>query len=267
MLHAIGSESENKKPDTGASTAALLQPHASFDFDGGVNHGSDHLAEGQPLAATQAAGGNQASLKRLPFSFMPGLSNQSRLQMLERKQDCACGGQCAECGGKAGARPNFIGDVDDGIPRQLPDEGTPATPVKEGDAAKKAPSCKDICDRAYNDASLNHSGGGVICDGATKCACVFDVLSIKRGQCPSFDKNVVEKHETAHLVDVDCDSTKGLHRPPFRDPSKATESECAHRKETIKDIDALLPKSAGICKKGMKELRGVLDTWIKANCP
>lgn len=196
---------------------------------------------------------------------VPSFSNQARLQMLQRKPDCACGGKCGDCQSKTDSRPHFIGEVDDGIPRLAPDPDPIATPMDAPDAGKKAPTCGDVCDRAYKDASLNSGGGGVLCDGSTKCACVFDVPPLKRGQCPDFDK-VVTTHETRHLTDVDCDATKGLHRPPFKDPAKANASECEHRKQSITEMDALIPTAKGDCKTGMESIRGQLDTWVKANC-
>jgi Domain of unknown function (DUF4157) len=133
---------------------------------------------------------------------------------------------------------------------------------------KKARTCDQICNDAYADSSLNSAGGGVICDGSTKCACTFDIpvgSGIKRGECPEIDR-IAKKHEERHLVDVDCDASKGLHRPPFKDPSKATSSECAHRKETSDELNEAIKKAADPCKTKMNDLKSVLDTWVKANC-
>jgi hypothetical protein len=168
------------------------------------------------------------------------------------------------------AGPGFLGDVDDTIPSLLDggegvtDGGGTAEPLKGGDAPA-AKSCDDICGRAYADSSLNSGGGGVICDGSTKCACVFDVAPLKKGQCPGFD-NVVLSHEQHHLTDVDCDPKGGLHRPHFRDQSKAEASECTHRKESIAQMDAIIPKAAGTCKTGMQDIRNQLQTWVTAHC-
>jgi hypothetical protein len=132
----------------------------------------------------------------------------------------------------------------------------------------KARTCEDICNDAYKDSTLNQAGGGVICDGATKCACTFDIPvggGITRGECPEIDR-IAKKHEERHLVDVDCDSSKGLHRPPFKDQSKATSSECAHRQETSNELDDAMKKAAEPCKTKMGALKSVLDTWTKANC-
>jgi len=161
-------------------------------------------------------------------------------------------------------RAKFIGEIDD-TPAQVPGKSAGSG---KGGTAKKASggNCSTICNKAYADASLNSGGGGVICDGATKCACVFDVPPLKKGTCPGFDDLVVKAHERRHLSDVDCNSSGGLHRPPFRVPSDATSSECKHRRESIVTIDALLPKAAGICKTGITSIRGQLNTWVKANC-
>ncbi|PAP76023.1 hypothetical protein BSZ37_05985 [Rubrivirga marina] len=94
---------------------------------------------------------------------------------------------------------------------------------------------------------------------------MFDVPPLTRGQCPGFDA-IVLLHERRHLTDVDCDPSQGLHRPPFRDPSAATASECAHRQESIREMDRIIPGSAGICRTGMQSIRAQLATWVSANC-
>jgi hypothetical protein len=131
-----------------------------------------------------------------------------------------------------------------------------------------ATTCDQVCDAAYKESDCNSGGGGVICNGATKCACVFDIpvgAGIKRGECPEIDR-IAKIHEERHLTDVDCNSSKGLHRPPFKDPSKATSSECTHRKETSALLTEAMKKATDPCKTKMGDLRSVLDTWVKANC-
>jgi hypothetical protein len=141
----------------------------------------------------------------------------------------------------------------------------PKVEEKAPEAGKKALTCTEICDQAYKDPSLNHGGGGVICNGNQKCACVFDVSPITRGECPDFDA-IVLHHEQRHLTDVDCDPSKGLHRPPFKDPTKAIASECAHRTVSIAEMDTAIAKATEPCKGKMTTIRGELDTWVKANC-
>lgn len=161
----------------------------------------------------------------------------------------------------------FIGEVMD-TPTLAPDTGDTETISDGGGAVTPAQTgggCTDICNRAYADARLNFGGGGVICDGATKCPCVFDVPPLRRGQCPGFDAIVVI-HERRHLTDVDCNPSGGLHRPPFRDPSQATASECTHRRESITEINRIIPGSSGICRTGMISIRDQLNTWVTANC-
>jgi hypothetical protein len=156
----------------------------------------------------------------------------------------------------------FIGEVEDTptlVPGMVGGSGTGGSPMHVGGG------CPSICNRAYADASLNFGGGGVICDGATKCACAFDVPPLRRGQCPGFDAIVVT-HETRHLPDVDCNPSGGLHRPPFRDPSQATSSECTHRRESIAEMNAIIPGAAGSCKTGMTSIRDQLNAWVTANC-
>jgi hypothetical protein len=212
---------------------------------------------------------------------------------------CACGGaviaggECAPCRRERVARqpsalsdalaaanlaraaggprdhPQFIGDLED-YPTfdaewdeysPFDDGGSDAIPT----AGPSGGGCSSICDRAYASASLNGGGGGVICDGAQKCACVFDVAPLKRGSCPGFDA-IVLTHERRHLGDVDCNASAGLHRPPFRDPAQANASECTHRRESIREMDAVIPVAAGSCKRGMQQIRGVLAAWVAANC-
>jgi hypothetical protein len=210
---------------------------------------------------------------RVPGPPIPAFSNQLLLRTLQQKPDCACGGQRADRKPKA---ESFYGDLNDGIEKLAPDiaslsrvTGDPEVVPMDKDAGKKekAPDCGDICDRAYKDDTLNTGGGGVVCDGATKCACVFDVPPLKRGQCPDFDR-VVLTHETHHVTEnnSECDPKGGLHRAKVKDDSKLEATECKHRKESIKELDAVIPKNKGDCKTGMQAIRDLLDTWVKANC-
>lgn len=211
---------------------------------------------------------------------------------------CACGGavlagdECAACRRERVARqpspladalaaatlaraaqsaPEFIGDLED-YPTFDAEWDESSMFVDDGGGGDAIPTagpsgggCSSICDRAYASASLNDGGGGVICDGARKCACVFDVPPLKRGACPGFDA-IVLTHERRHLGDVDCNPSGGLHRPPFRNPAEANASECTHRRESIAEMDAVIPIAAGSCKRGMEQIRGVLAAWVAANC-
>jgi hypothetical protein len=166
--------------------------------------------------------------------------------------------------GKGRIQPaGFIGEIDD-TPCLVPgaDGGGGGSGAS---ATRTGGGCTDICDRAYADSSLNSNGGGVICDGATKCPCVFDVSPLRKGQCPGFDA-VVLAHERQHLPDVDCNPSGGLHRPPFRNPSQGVASECTHRGESIAEMNRIIPRAAGICKTGMISIRDQLNTWVSANC-
>lgn len=157
----------------------------------------------------------------------------------------------------------FIGEIDD-TPAIVPGLTDERTPTRTSGSTGGG-GCTDICNRAYANSSLNSGGGGVICDGATKCACVFDVAPLRKGQCPGFDA-IVLNHERQHLTDVDCNPSGGLHRPPFRDPSAANASECTHRRASIAEMDRIIPGAAGICKTGMQSIRSQLNTWVTANC-
>jgi hypothetical protein len=159
--------------------------------------------------------------------------------------------------------PTFIGEVEE-VPALAP--GTGPSGATTGTAAPSTGGgCPDICNRAYANASLNSGGGGVICDGVTKCPCVFDVPPLLKGQCPGFDA-IVRTHETRHLPDVDCNPAGGLHRPPFRNPAAANSSECAHRRQSIAEMDRIIPIAAGVCKTGMVSIRSDLNTWVTGNC-
>lgn len=135
-----------------------------------------------------------------------------------------------------------------------------------GPTASASP-CTDICSRARADSSLNQGGGGVVCDGATKCACAFDIpeVPLTVGECPDMDAIVVT-HEERHLSEVDCDSTRGLHRPPFRDQSQATSAECTHRRESIRLIDRALPRQSTNCRTKMTDIKNMLQSWVGSNC-
>jgi hypothetical protein len=233
-----------KKKDTlpnAASTGALTEPRFGHDF------GRVRVQAARPVSVP---------------SFNGSTYEEQR----------SVGGSCPKCRQEGIGSPAYYGDLDKGVPQLTPDAGAPAqttdagAPVPKTDAGAPAGGdCSSICDRAYANSSLNFGGGGVICDGSTKCACVFDVPPLHRGQCPDFDANV-RAHETRHLGDVDCNPTGGLHRPGFRNPSAANASECTHRRESMAELDAVIPRQTGACKPGMQTIRAMLASWVQANC-
>jgi hypothetical protein len=89
---------------------------------------------------------------------------------------------------------------------------------------------------------------------------------IKRGACPGYDAIVVA-HETRHLPEAVCDPTRGLHAARFADPTRSNALECQHRRESIAEMDAILPKAAGACKTGIQAIRDDRAAWVRANCP
>jgi len=202
-------------------------------------------------------------------------SNQSRLQTLQKKSDCACGGDCSECKSKSsGSQMGFLDELEDNTFQQLPDE-TPPTggPVETGPSDAEplqgggggGSNCSSLCDRAYASPALNYGGGGVVCERGTMCPCVFDVAPLRRGQCPGFDA-VVLAHERRHMPESICPANAPLSRlgpPPGVD---RTAVECIHRRESIAEIDAIIPGAAGICKTGMEQIRARLAAWVAANC-
>lgn len=246
MLHA--GMKEAKKPMALSNPAPPSQRWAPQ---------KEQLSRGEMTA--QSVYGNQAILRML------GGGSAGEPSMM-RKQACDRGGSCTSGKGIASngqSHFNFFGDLDDGVFKFAPDIRKP--PSEMAKFAKALVKCKNICDSAYADPSLNKGGGGVVCEGTTKCACVFDVPPLTRGQCPDFDE-VVFKHESRHVSEGDCPDSPGLSRLGPKDPSTLTATECKHRKESIKEIDDALPKAAGACKTGMTTIRGRLDTWVKANC-
>jgi len=200
--------------------------------------------------------------------------NPSTLPTLQRKRDCACGGECPECKAKAARqRLNFSGELTDNVFQFGPGDANAPAPIAAdtgSDAgiakpAKAAGDCTDLCDRAYADSALNTGGGGVVCEKGVKCACVFDVPPLKRGQCPDFDE-VVRNHERRHLPEADCAADAPLSRLGPKPGVDLTAAECTHRKESCAEIDALLPTAKGDCKTGMTSIRAGLASWITANC-
>jgi len=127
--------------------------------------------------------------------------------------------------------------------------------------------CAEICQEALNDSKISKKGGGgVICYGTTKCACMFPEYGITPGQCPAYDA-IVDKHEKGHFGDVTCDACTKLSRPPSDDPSKINDSECALRKQTSQDCDvALLGEKDSKCKAALQALKDDEDQWVTANC-
>jgi hypothetical protein len=165
-----------------------------------------------------------------------------------------------------------------GAERGLASNGKDATPrLKSGlrlsrcknECDKNVPgatTCDQICAEAYKDPKCNDGGGGVICNGATKCPCVFDVPPATKGECPDLDADVL-RHETAHLGEVDCDPNRGLHRPQAKDPSKLIGNECTHRTASRAKLDAAIKTAAEPCKTKMTTIRdNQIDPWLKANC-
>jgi len=126
-------------------------------------------------------------------------------------------------------------------------------------------TCQQVCDVAYGDSSLNAGGGGVVCNGTQKCACVFDVPPATRGECPELDK-IVMTHETRHLPEVKCDDAEHMYRGEASSVADLIKVECTHRKESIAEMDTAIAGAKEPCKTKMTQIRADLDTWVKANC-
>ncbi len=213
----------------------------------------------------------QAATRPTMRSAAPPVASFGNQALLRQpKKDCACGGQCSSCEAKADRPPvGFIGELAD-VFQLAPDEGEPSpTPEVAGPAPRwpgeGAGPCASLCARAYADPALNQGGGGVVCEKGVKCACVFDVSPLTRGQCPGFDA-IVMNHERRHLPEADCAADAPLSRLGPRTGVNLTAVECTHRRESIAEIDAILPGSAGICRTGMQSIRADLAAWVSANC-
>jgi hypothetical protein len=213
-----------------------------------------------PVATLQSSLGN--------FSF--GLVSTPAPQVQRSCcSSCAGGGPCET--EKREEPMNFSGELDNGVfaigpdggrspvPLAGPDAGTPI------DAGPAAGDCTSLCSRAYADPHLNQGGGGVVCEKGVKCACVFDVSPLHKGDCPKFDA-IVLAHETRHLPESDCAANAPLSRLGPKPGVDLTAQECTHRKESIAEMDAILPDATGACKTGMTSIRAGLAAWVAAHC-
>ena len=234
-------------------------------------------------ANAQTVYGNQAILRMVNRSRQSrsaaSFVGQSDPQKLQRKEGCACGGHCAKCSGKASPKPaSFTGELQDVFQQMPPDGGQPAPVTPDAGApdggggaepaqaaAPAASPCSVLCDQAYANPALNGGGGGVVCMNGVKCACVFDVAPLRRGQCPGFDA-IVMAHERRHLPETDCPPNAPIQRLGPRAGVDLTAVECTHRRESIAEMDAIIPGSAGICRTGMVSIRAELAAWVSANC-
>ena len=98
----------------------------------------------------------------------------------------------------------------------------------------------------------------MICDGATKCPCVFDVAPLTRGACPGFDA-IVLAHERRHLGDVDCNPSGGIcigRRSAILRTRWRPSARIAGI--SIAEMDRIIPGSSGICRTGMTSIRAGL---------
>jgi len=255
------------KRAVGARTTGARSPAIQCEWPGGYAqaiYGNQAI-----LRAQQHAQQNHSAL-----SFTTHPSGQE----LQRKQDCACGGQCAECGGNASQKPmGFNGDLEkvfsltpEGNQPANQEEGGPdgggAQPAQTATPAPAQSPCSVLCDQAYANPALNTGGGGLVCMNGLVCACVFDNPPLRRGMCPGFDA-IVMNHERRHLGEAEpCPANATIRRLGPAPGVDLLAIECLHRRESIAEIDAILPGSAGICRTGMEEIRRQLATWVAANC-
>lgn len=131
------------------------------------------------------------------------------------------------------------------------------------------PTCEQICDAAIRDPKISKDGtAGVICFRGVKCACVFGVpLLFAPGDCPKVDE-IIKSHERKHFDDVNCGGGCDLSRPRFKPFVNPIETECHHRRQSLKELQELLddPMTEAFCKIVIRRLGGGLQTWVDANC-
>jgi RHS repeat-associated protein len=134
--------------------------------------------------------------------------------------------------------------------------------------------CSGVCEaymRLAMQLGMSLDGGGVLCRGKFKCACVYGYPQhqIFPGKCKALDE-IIRRHEFKHFVDVDCNYPCNEVIPAiFTDPDKAIASECEHRKASAQELDnAIDVESDEECIRNMKLIKNeVLDPWIKLHCP
>jgi hypothetical protein len=151
--------------------------------------------------------------------------------------------------------------------------------------------CRDICQRAAQDVGLSEYpvkdaqgnvlyhvvGGGIICDGAQKCACIFSYqfehpnaagmkITYNVGDCGLVD-DCFCAHERKHLDDVECDPCKGLHRPEWKSNK---EIECKHRRADMECLKAAYMQYFKDKDMDCFRLANVhyadLDKWVRKWC-
>ena len=131
------------------------------------------------------------------------------------------------------------------------------------------PKCEDICKAALDDPKIDKTGsGGVICFMGVKCACVFgERFLFSPGDCPKVDE-IIKSHERKHFDDVNCGGGCELFRPKYIPSVNPIETECRHRRQSLKELQALLDDrtTEQFCKIVIRRLGGGLQAWVDANC-
>ena len=137
-----------------------------------------------------------------------------------------------------------------------------------GCAARR--TCEEICALARKDPVVSRGSAAVVCDGERKCPCFFKLdyqpagPLIQPGECPELDKIVIA-HETKHIPQTTCKGCKGICRAPW-DESHGEKDECGPRRDTIRDLEAAMPKASGKCKTAMGLLKVDEETFVATKC-
>lgn len=162
------------------------------------------------------------------------------------------------------AGPNHYAYVD-GDPINIGDP-LGLSPAQRGSKTSPRLECSAICAMAYADSKQNYGGGGVVCYQGQKCACVFDNLPAKLGECPQLDA-IVRKHEERHVPESSCPSSTLCRAGPSA-PFALRGLECIHRKESVQELSMALGTSTPECKKKIQVIMLQLLDWLTAaKCP
>ena len=125
--------------------------------------------------------------------------------------------------------------------------------------------CSDPCGDAKKGGLDKGDGGGVICCGGKKYACVW-AIGDDSSTGGKIKKDCGKKHEEAHLDDVDCPTGKGCDDSPSRPPFKPGHDEC---KATDVEIECLKKADCGgdkACESAIAARIKRMEAYKKERC-
>jgi hypothetical protein len=129
--------------------------------------------------------------------------------------------------------------------QECPTKAKPTGAMNNQAQAVPTPSCNTICQdyaKAHPE-DADAAGGGIVCAGSTRCACIWNTPRHTIGQCPEID-DCAFAHEKGHCDEVqECDPCiPGPYRPFLKDSMKAREAECSKRGPEADCLAALVRK-------------------------